>query len=175
MEGWASRAGTEPSNAQPLKANGSFPRRNSYLLIVGHWCRSNNRHDRHSRGCPDNNRPFRPPRAKARSRGRPILWRDLAIVTGTALLALAAHLIEITAWAEVFDLCREFPNFAPAFYHSAVNYTSLGYGDVVMSSSWRLLGPLETADGMLMFGVSTAMLFAVIQRLIQTRFRDADG
>ena len=102
-------------------------------------------------------------------------WRDLAIVTGTALLALAAHLIEITAWAGVFDLCREFPNFAPAFYHSAVNYTSLGYGDVVMSSSWKLLGPLETADGMLMFGVSTAMLFAVIQRLIQTRFRDADG
>ena len=102
-------------------------------------------------------------------------WRDLAIVTGTALLALAAHLNEITAWAGVFDLCREFPNFAPAFYHSAVNYTSLGYGDVVMSSSWRLLGPLETADGMLMFGVSTAMLFAVIQRLIQTRFRDADG
>jgi hypothetical protein len=102
-------------------------------------------------------------------------WRDLAIVTGTALLALAAHLIEITAWAGVFDLCREFPNFAPAFYHSAVNYTSLGYGDVVMSSSWKLLGPLETADGMLMFGVSTAMLFAVIQRLIRTRFRDADG
>ena len=54
-------------------------------------------------------------------------------------------------------------------------YTTLGYGDVVMSSSWKLLGPLETADGMLMFGVSTAMLFAVIQRLIQTRFRDADG
>ena len=102
-------------------------------------------------------------------------WRDLAIVTGTALLALAAHLIEITAWAAVFDLCREFPNFAAAYYHSAVNYTSLRYGDVVMSSSWRLLGPLETADGMLMFGVSTAMLFAVIQRLIQTRFRDADG
>jgi hypothetical protein len=83
--------------------------------------------------------------------------------------------IEITAWAAVFDLCREFPKFAAAFYHSAVNYTSLGYGDVVMSASWRLLGPLETAEGMLMFGVSTAMLFAVIQRLIQTRFRDADG
>jgi hypothetical protein len=100
---------------------------------------------------------------------------DLAIVMGVTLLALAAHLVEIAIWALVFDLCREFPNFAPAFYHSAVNYTSLGYGDVVMSSSWKLLGPLETADGMLMFGVSTAMLFAVIQRLIQTRFRDADG
>ena len=174
MEGWASRAGIEPSNAQPLKANGSFAGRNSYLLTVGHWCRCNNRHDRHSRGCPDNNRPFRPPRAKARSRGRPILERP-GNCNGNRTASARRASDRITAWAGVFDLCREFPNFAPAFYHSAVNYTSLGYGDVVMSSSWRLLGPLETADGMLMFGVSTAMLFAVIQRLIQTRFRDADG
>jgi len=58
-----------------------------------------------------------------------------------------------------------------ALYHSAVNYTSLGYGDVVMSAAWRLLGPLETSDGMLMFGVSTAMIFAVIERLVQTKFK----
>jgi hypothetical protein len=50
-----------------------------------------------------------------------------------------------------------------------MNYTSLGYGDVVMSNSWKLLGPLETANGMLMFGVSTAIIFAVMQRLFQTR------
>jgi len=40
-----------------------------------------------------------------------------------------------------------------------------------MSAAWRLLGPLETADGMLMFGVSTAMIFAVIERLVQTKFK----
>jgi len=51
-----------------------------------------------------------------------------------------------------------------------MNYTSLGYGDVVMSASWKLLGPLEAADGLLMFGISTAMIFAVIQRLVQPRF-----
>ncbi|MFZ0889258.1 MAG: ion channel [Candidatus Binataceae bacterium] len=98
-------------------------------------------------------------------------WRGVAIVAGTALLALAAHLLEMAAWAVVFVLCGEFPHFAAAFYHSAVSYTSLGDGNEVMSASWKLLEPLETADGMLMFGVSTAMLFAVIQRLIQTRFR----
>ena len=53
--------------------------------------------------------------------------------------------------------------------HSAENYTTLGYGDVVMSPSWRLLGPLEAADGMLMFGISTALIFAVISRLVETR------
>jgi hypothetical protein len=102
-------------------------------------------------------------------------WTDVIIVAETVLLALAAHLIEIAAWAMVFVLCGEFPHFAPAFYHSAVNYTSLGYGDVVMSASWKLLGPLETADGMLMFGVSTAMLFAVILRLLQTRLRNLNN
>src|SRR5882724_7070321 len=81
-------------------------------------------------------------------------WTDVSIVVGATLMALAAHMIEITAWAELFVLVGEFADFATAFYHSAVNYTSLGYGDVVMTASWKLLGPLETADGLLMFGVS---------------------
>jgi len=102
-------------------------------------------------------------------------WKDVAIVASVALLALGAHLVEITTWAVLFVLCGEFQNIALAFYHSAVNYTSLGYGDIIMSASWKLLGPLETADGMLMFGISTAMLFAVIQRLVQSRFGDSDG
>jgi len=59
-----------------------------------------------------------------------------------------------------------------AFYHSAVNYTTLGYGDLIMSPTWRLLGPLEAANGILMFGVSTAMIFTVILRLTQARFAD---
>jgi Ion channel len=99
-------------------------------------------------------------------------WKDVSIVASATLVALAAHLVEIATWALVFALCGEFPDFAAAFYSSAENYTTLGYGDVVMSAAWRLLGPLEAADGMLMFGVSTAMIFAVIQRLIQTRLRD---
>jgi len=96
-------------------------------------------------------------------------WIDVAIVAGATLLALIAHIVEIAIWAVLFEACGEFTGLAAAFYHSAVNYTSLGYGDVVMSASWRLLGPLEAAVGLLMFGVSTAMLFAVIQRLFQTR------
>ncbi len=98
-------------------------------------------------------------------------WRDLLIVSWVILLALLAHLMEIAIWALVFEFCGEFFQLSMALYHSAVNYTSLGYGDVVMSAAWRLLGPLETADGMLMFGVSTAMIFAVIERLVQTRFK----
>jgi hypothetical protein len=96
-------------------------------------------------------------------------WTDVAIMAGVTLLALIAHMVEIAIWAVLFDACGEFTGLAPAFYHSAMNYTSLGYGDVVMSVSWRLLGPLEAAVGLLMFGVSTAMIFAVMQRLFRTR------
>jgi hypothetical protein len=56
-----------------------------------------------------------------------------------------------------------------------MNYTTLGDSDKVMSPSWRLLAPLEGANGMLMFGVSTTMLFAIIQRLIQTRLSDSSS
>jgi len=97
---------------------------------------------------------------------------DMAIVVRTILFAFAAHLVEIALWAVLFMICGEFSDFATAYYHSAVNYTSLGYGDIIMSSAWRLLGPLETASGMLLFGVSTAMIFAVIQRLVEARYAE---
>jgi len=101
-------------------------------------------------------------------------WEDVSIVAGVTLLALIAHMIEIAMWAVVLGLCAEFPDFATAFYASAENYTTLGYGGAVMSATWRLLGPLEAADGMLMFGVSTGMIFAIIHRLIQVRLHDSD-
>lgn len=99
-------------------------------------------------------------------------WIDIGIVARAILYALAAHLTEIALWAVLYVVCGEFRDFGTAYYHSAVNYTSLGYGDLIMSPSWKLLGPLETANGMLLFGVSTAMIFAVIQRLVEARFVD---
>jgi len=54
-----------------------------------------------------------------------------------------------------------------AVYHSAVNFTSLGYGDIVMSARWKLLGPLEAANGVLMFGMTSAGLMAILQQMIK--------
>jgi hypothetical protein len=99
-------------------------------------------------------------------------WVDVAIAVLVISFALAAHLAEIALWAVLFMRLGEFSAFGTAYYHSAVNYTTLGYGDMIMSPSWKLLGPLEAADGMLMFGVSIAIVFAVIQRLAETRFVD---
>jgi hypothetical protein len=75
-------------------------------------------------------------------------------------------------WAVVLVLCGEFQEFTNAYYHSAVNYATLGYGDLLLTPVWRLLGPLEATNGALMFGVSAAMVFAVVQRLVQARFED---
>jgi len=99
-------------------------------------------------------------------------WIDMGIVASGILCALAAQLMEMALWAVLYMICGEFRDFRTAYYHSAVNYTSLGYGDLIMSPSWKLLGPLETANGMLLFGVSTVMIFAVIQRLVEARFVD---
>jgi hypothetical protein len=99
-------------------------------------------------------------------------WLDTAIVALVLSFALVAHLSGIAVWAGLFVFCGEFAEYGTAYYHSAVNYTTLGYGDVIMTPSWRLLGPLEGANGALMFGVSTALIFAVIQRLIETRFAE---
>jgi hypothetical protein len=96
-------------------------------------------------------------------------WRHVVIVMAVTLIAAAGHLAQMVLWAAAFLGCGEFSDFGTAFYHSAVNYTSLGYGDIIMSERWRLLGPLEAMTGMLLFGLSAATVFAVMIRLIQLR------
>jgi Ion channel len=105
-------------------------------------------------------------------RGRAGMFvRDVRLVINAMLLALAGHFVEIALWALSFVLCGEFSNFATALYYSAATYTTVGDGTIVISARWRLLGPLEAADGMLMFGITTALIFAVIQRLVEAKLR----
>lgn len=111
-------------------------------------------------------------REKKHGRAGKALWIDAVIVFRTITIALVAHLIEFAVWAELFVICGEFTDLGTAYYHSAMNYTTLGYGEVAMTESWRLLGPLEAANGMLLFGVTTAMIFTVILRLAETRFTE---
>jgi hypothetical protein len=96
-------------------------------------------------------------------------FHGVGVFSRALLLIVVAQLIEIAAWAGIFLAIGEFRDFPTAFYHSAMNFTTLGYGDIVMSPGWRLLGPLEAVAGMLMFGLSTAVLFAVVQALVRRR------
>ena len=66
-------------------------------------------------------------------------WIDVAIVGAVILCAFAAHLVEIALWSVLFMMCGECSGFAAAFDHSAVNYTTLGYGDVPQQGFARRL------------------------------------
>jgi len=98
-------------------------------------------------------------------------WQNVAGMMIVSLLTAMAHLIQIGLWAIALVLVGEFSSFQTAFYCSAQNYTALGYGDMILSERWRMLGPLEAISGLLLFGLSTAVMFAVMSRLIATRLR----
>jgi len=90
---------------------------------------------------------------------------DFLVLSAVLLVLWIGHLLQISIWATLFVMLDEFDQFSTAFYHAAVNFTSLGYGDMVMSEQWRILGALEAGNGVLMFGLSTSTLFAVMTRL----------
>ena len=101
------------------------------------------------------------------------VWVNLTFIMGATLLALAGHLGEIALWAFVLDITGAVADISAAIYSSAGSYTTSG-ADIVLPPQWKLLGPLEAVAGMLMFGVSTALIFAVLQRLIHAKFDDTD-
>ena len=75
-------------------------------------------------------------------------------------------------WASCYRwLC--FPSWESAFYFSASSYATVGYGDVVLPSTWRLLGPFESMVGMLMSGVSIGLLFPAVTHLVDGESRFA--
>lgn len=113
-------------------------------------------------------------RVKARL-ARQRRWRSLWVLTTVMLLMLVGSFLQMAMWALLFLALGEFEDYATAAYHSAVNFTTLGYGDVVMSPRWRLLGALEAANGILMFGVSTAMMTAAVIELLKLDASDRSG
>jgi Ion channel len=102
-------------------------------------------------------------------------WKSTAVMANVAAITAAAHLTQIALWAAAFLLCGQVSTLETAFYLSAQSYTSLGYGDVLLSERWRLLGPLEAINGLLFFGLSTAVLFAIMSELIAHRLRSETG
>jgi hypothetical protein len=93
----------------------------------------------------------------------PSFSSSLLVVSSVMLLLVVGNLAQVAIWAVLFQLVGEFEQFDAAFYHSAVNFATLGYGDIVMSDQHKLLGPIQAINGVLMIGVSTAALMATFQ------------
>jgi hypothetical protein len=88
--------------------------------------------------------------------------RLVAVMIVTVAVLMAAHLSEIAAWSLAYALFAIAAEGTDYVYFAFVNYTTLGYGDVVPVARWRLLGPMTAMNGVLLFGWSTAVIFHVL-------------
>src|ERR1043165_2871134 len=102
--------------------------------------------------------------------------KDTRVRSALLLIALFSgimvlHVTETSLWA-VFYYTRElFRDFESSLYFSLTSYTTIGYGDVLLPERWRLLGALEGISGVLLCGISTAFIFAVMSAMFQIRIQ----
>ena len=99
----------------------------------------------------------------------PGFWPATWLFVRVALWVLLLHLAEITLWASMYLWNGAMPDAASAFYFSAVTYTTVGYGDLVLPPPWRLDGGIEALTGILMCGWSTGFFFATVNRLYERK------
>ena len=106
--------------------------------------------------------------ARPPTRFWPITWLLLRMTWSLILI----HLAEIMVWGLFYFWQACLPDAESAFYFAGVTYTTVGYGDLVLPKSWRMLGPVEGLTGILMCGLSTGLVFAVLSRVIGAKLRD---
>jgi hypothetical protein len=91
--------------------------------------------------------------------------RDGLVISLLGLFLMLAHIIEIGMWAYAFLRLDLFASWEQAAYFSAVSYTTLGFGDVLLPERWGLLAGAAAANGLLLFGLSAAFLIETSARL----------
>jgi len=105
-------------------------------------------------------------RAEARyADHRPGLWQFFKLLSSAVVLVLAANTVCVWLWAALFYVLGVFPTLEEAAYFSMVSFTTVGYGDVVVEHSWRILSGFVSVNGLLAFGVFTAVLIEIIRGL----------
>jgi Ion channel len=90
----------------------------------------------------------------------------VVVMVATVSVLMAAHTSEVIVWSVAYAIIDVVPAGADPLYFAFVNYTTLGYGDVVPTARWRLIGPITAMNGVLVFGWSTAVIFEVLRRTI---------
>jgi len=89
----------------------------------------------------------------------------LSVLTVWMFLAIV---LEVGLWALLYlfnPLITALPDIETAFYFSMVTFTTLGYGDVVLTGQWRTLASIQAANGVIIFGWTTALIFYFIQQI----------
>ncbi|KAA1188435.1 two pore domain potassium channel family protein [Pseudohalioglobus sediminis] len=99
-------------------------------------------------------------------------FSTLLLISGVMVVMVMGNFLQIFIWALLFLGLGEFDDIVVAVYHSAVNFATLGYGDIVMSPAHRILGPMQAINGVLMIGVTTAVMMSASQDALR-RTRNA--
>ncbi len=97
------------------------------------------------------------------------LNRQFYSVGAIVLIMFFISLIEVLVWAVTFLLLNAIDGFEQALYFSMVTFTTLGYGDVTLEEQWRLLASFEAANGIIMFGWTTAIVMAAVHHTYFTK------
>jgi hypothetical protein len=96
-------------------------------------------------------------------------FRLIAVMTATVSVLMIAHIAEVVVWTFAYAVIGVAPPGTDLFYFAFVNYTTLGYGDVTPLRRWELLGPMTAMNGVLLFGWSTAVIFAVLRAVMTSQ------
>ena len=89
----------------------------------------------------------------------------VVVVGATTLLATCLHGFEAGFWAVAYRLLGALPDFKTAMLYSLNALTSYGHTSLELQDHWHLMGALEALNGWLLFGLSAAFLFAVIEKV----------
>jgi hypothetical protein len=108
-------------------------------------------------------------RDKRQNRMGTLAYMLLLIAAFSAIIIL--HMIEIAIWAAFYFGNSLFSDFETALYFSTTSYTTIGFGDVVLPRAWRMLGGIEGVTGVLLCGLSTAFVFAIVNAMFQMRLQ----
>src|SRR5206468_12076311 len=97
-------------------------------------------------------------------RSSDLLWPITWLLIRMAWALILIHAVEITVWGLFYFEAGCLPTFNSAVYFSGVTYCTIGYGDLLLPNSWRMLAPIEGLTGILMCGLSAGPFFAVVNR-----------
>jgi len=101
-----------------------------------------------------------------------VVQRSL-VVGMLVIIMFVATLLEAALWAGTYKLFYAVAGFEKALYFSIVTYTTLGYGDIVLDENWRLLSSFQAANGIMIFGWTTAVII-VAMKAISRRLSEFD-
>ncbi len=102
---------------------------------------------------------------KKRPSKYPLLNSNVRRIGIIVILMFYISLAEVLLWASAYLLLNAIEGFEKAVYFSMVTFTTLGYGEIVLDERWRLLASFEAANGIIMFGWSTAIVIFAVQHV----------